>query len=193
MVVAGWACVDSDDVKKCRWFSEELSRLEAPYFCMAGEPYRAISSLELLATLIAILLFKPGEGATGSVSCSAGTDNMGNSHLTSRWLTTSFPLVAVLMELACLLHAHSVDFCLHWLPRFQNTLAGSLTNGDFKDFDPSFRLRFSSANYHGMILKEMLDAGSGLYSELASLILKKRVGLSRVPKSEKLRKVDPWK
>ena len=92
MVVTGWTCVDSDS-KKCRWFSEELLRLEAPYFCMAGEPYRAISSLELLATLIAILLLKPEEGATGSVSCSAGTDNKGNSHLTSRWLTTSFPLV----------------------------------------------------------------------------------------------------
>ena len=109
---------------------------------MSGEPYRAIASLELLATLVAVLLFEPGEGSTGSFSCSAGTDNMGNSHLTLRWLTTSFPLVAVLMELAIVLHSKSLDLSLHWLPRLQNTLADSLTNGDFKDFDSKLRLRF---------------------------------------------------
>ena len=192
MVIAGWACSDASDPRKCRWFSEELTHLEAPQFFMSGEPYRAIASLELLATLVAVLLFEPGEGSSGSFSCSAGTDNMGNSHLTSRWLTTSFPLVAVLMELAIVLHSKSLDLSLHWLPRLQNALADSLTNGDFKDFDPKLRLRFSFASYQGLILKEMLGAGSDLYGELASMGSKKRAASSKGPKPSKLRNTDPW-
>ena len=193
MVIAGWACSDASDPRECRWFSEELTHLEAPQFFMSGEPYRAIASLELLATLVAVLLFEPGEGSSGSFSCSAGTDNMGNSHLTSRWLTTSFPLAAVLMELAIVLHSKSLDLSLHWLPRLQNALADSLTNGDFKDFDPKLRLRFSFASYEGLILKEMLGAGSDLYGELASMGSKKRAAASKGPKSSKLRNTDPWK
>ena len=193
MVIAGWACFDASDPRKCRWFSEELTHLEAPHFFMSGEPYRAIASLELLATLVAILLFEPGEGSSGSFSCSAGTDNMGKSHLTSRWLTTSFPLVAALMELAIVLHSRSLDLSLHWLPRLQNTLADSLTNGDSKDFDPKLRLRFSLASYQGLILKEMLEAGSDLYGELAGMGSRKRAAVSKAPKASKLRNTDPWK
>ena len=70
------------------------------------------------------------------------------------------------MELAIVLHSRSLDLSLHWLPRLQNTLADSLANGNFKD--PKLRLRFFLASYQGLILKEMLEAGSDLYGELAA-------------------------
>ena len=50
MVTADWAYGDLPDPRKCHWFSEKLSRLEAPYFFAAEKPYRSIASLELMAT-----------------------------------------------------------------------------------------------------------------------------------------------
>ena len=70
MVIAGWACGDLPDPRKCQWFSEKLSCLEAPYFFAAEEPYRAIASLELMATLVALLLFSPERGMSCTFACS---------------------------------------------------------------------------------------------------------------------------
>ncbi|OLQ08027.1 hypothetical protein AK812_SmicGene8508 [Symbiodinium microadriaticum] len=53
----------------------------------------------------------------GTIAISAGTDNLGNTHVVSRLMTTKFPL-------------------LDWLPRAQNVEADSLTNGDFSAPEP---------------------------------------------------------
>lgn len=71
---------------------------------MAGEPFRAIASLEMLATLAGIVCFGLGSDESGSVVCSAATDNLGS--------------VCVMGQ-------------LEWAPRLQNREADSLTNGDF--------------------------------------------------------------
>ena len=92
-------------------------------FHMAGQSYRAIASLELLATLIGVILFKSTPNTHANFICSAATDNRGNSLLTARWLTTSFPLAAVLMELATVLQERGLSLELHWAPRLQNSLA----------------------------------------------------------------------
>eukprot|EP00435_Cladocopium_sp_Y103_P017512 s3945_g4.t1 len=62
-----------------------------------GEPYRTIASLELLGTLASLVAFPPKPGSTRKFQMSAGTDNLGNRHLVSRFLTTKFPLCIVLM------------------------------------------------------------------------------------------------
>ncbi|CAE7242293.1 unnamed protein product [Symbiodinium sp. CCMP2592] len=165
--VGGWSCADSDDPRRCRWFAERIKPEDAPLFFMAGESYRSIASLELLATMVAVLLFAPTGAGPSRTVCSAGTDNKGNSHIVSRWLTTSFPLVAVLMELTAVLLEKSCMLELTRAPRLQNMLADSLTNGDFKQFDPKLRLRFSFAEYQGLVLRPLLQAGSALYGEIA--------------------------
>eukprot|EP00439_Symbiodinium_sp_Y106_P037642 s5078_g4.t1 len=156
MHIGGWACADSDDPRRCRWFAERIEPKDAPLFFMAGESYRSISSLELLATMVAVLLFVPSASGSARTVCSAGTDNKGNSHIVSRWLTTSFPLVAVLMELTAVLLEKSCMLELTWAPRLQNVLADSLTKGDYKQFDPKLRMRFSFAEWFVYLFTSVL-------------------------------------
>ena len=198
MWVGGWASCESTNPYECHWFAERISHLEAPWFHMAGQSYRSIASLELLATLIGVVVFKSAPFTHANFVCSAATDNRGNSHLTSRWLTTSFPLVAVLMELATVLQGRNLSLELHWAPRLQNSLADSLTNQDFKSFNPDLRLRFSFGDYQSLVMKEMLDLGSSLYKDIAEWKIRKR-GHSgqeknvRSSKASRLSARDPWK
>ena len=97
--MAGWA-LDSEDTKQCRWFSERLDHISAPWVFLAGEAYRQIASWELLATLAAVVSFGVPPGEKYGFMCSAATDNRGNSNPVARLLTTKFPLCVLLMELA---------------------------------------------------------------------------------------------
>ena len=106
----------------------------------AGEPYRAIASLELLGILTALVAFPQEVGATKRFHLSAGTDNQGNRHLVSRLLTTKFPLCVVLMQLAWTLHTKDLELRLDWLPRLQGREADALTNEDFEGFNPDLRV-----------------------------------------------------
>ena len=192
--VGGWCCADDPDPKKCRWFSEKIDHLKFPIFYMAGQSYRSISALELLATLIAVILFKPDGRASGVNICSASTDNRGNSFVTARWLTTAFPLNAVLMELAAVLQKSSLALELHWAPRLQNKLADALSNGIHSSFDPRFRLRFDFEGYKSVVLHELMDLGSELYGEIKehkTKLLSRRA--SKLRKGERLRDHNPWR
>ena len=51
--IGGWAVIDGKRTMDCRWFSERLTCDNAPWVFTAGEPFRVISSLEMLATLAA--------------------------------------------------------------------------------------------------------------------------------------------
>ena len=190
--IGGWA-LDDADTRKCRWFSEKLSRANAPWLYAAGEAYRQIASLELLATLAAVVTFGLPSDATCHMSCSAGTDNRGNSFVVSRLLTTKFPLCAFLMELALQLHSRRVNLDLYWLPRLQNTEADELTNDCTVRFDPKFRVRFDLQNFEGLILGEMLDAGVQLYEEIKnSKLCCAENRKQKVRKIDALRQTDPW-
>ena len=133
---------------------------------MAGQSYRSISALELLATLIAVILFKPDGKTSGVNVCSASTDNRGNSFVTARWLTTAFPLNAVLMELAAVLQKNSLSLELYWAPRLQNKLADALSNGVYSAFDLQLRFRFNFEGYKSLVLHELMNLGSELYGEI---------------------------
>ena len=126
--IGGWA-LDSSDTKQCRWFSEKLCHANAPWLFTGGEGYRQIASLELLATLAAVLVFVVPVNMRSKMHCSAGTDNKGNSHVVARLLTTKFPLAAFLSELAMQLQCVGADLELYWLPRLQNQEADALMNG----------------------------------------------------------------
>ena len=147
--IAGWA-LDSENTKQCRWFSERLDHVTAPWVYMAGEAYRQIASLELLATLAAVTLFGVPPGEACGFHCSAATDNRGNSNLVSRLLTTKFPLCILLMELAAQLQDRGAELRLHWLPRLQNEEAG-----DYSRFDKRLRLRFDLRSFQGLVLQDL--------------------------------------
>ena len=56
----------------------------------------------------------------GSISLTCGTDNLGNSFLLDKLLTTKYPLGVVLMELAVQLGMRNAVLRANRLPRLQN-------------------------------------------------------------------------
>ncbi|CAK9056210.1 Uncharacterized protein SCF082_LOCUS30318 [Durusdinium trenchii] len=184
----------SDGSFRCRCFAECLDHQGASWVFAAGESYRSIASLELLATLAAVLLFEPG-GGDGVAGCfSAGTDNKGNSHAVSRCMTTKFPLCVFNMELAVQLQKRGAELHLHWLPRLQNVEADQLTNGDFSGFADSKRLRFKLNEFRGEVLAEALEFGIDLYEEVKSAKARKDRNhpAKKARKGECLPDTDPW-
>eukprot|EP00435_Cladocopium_sp_Y103_P069710 s303_g33.t2 len=196
VVIGGWCCGDSPDRAKCRWFSVKLDRSTVPWAFEAGEPYKAIASLELLGTLASLVAFPLSRGKSKKFHLSAGTDNMGNRHLVSRLLTTKFPLCIILMQLAWWLHTRELELQLDWLPRLQNREADALTNGDFSGFDPSLRVEIKPDDLLEKDFKQLMDLGSELYGEVKELRRKRKEGNVRpVPASKKTRSSDligPW-
>jgi len=193
--LGGWA-LDHSDPKYCRWFSEQLNHNNAPWLFAAGECYRQIASLELLATLAAVVTFGIPECARGGISCSAGTDNLGNSMVVARLLTTKFPLACFLMELALQLQRREADLELFWLPHLQNEEADALTNQCYTAFDPAKRCRFDVAKFEGIVLSQVLAAGQDLYEEIGQtragreLLVQQR--RTKVRRTNGLKDSHPW-
>ena len=92
--IGGWAVADDpSSTMNCPWFSERLARQNESWAFIAGEPFRAISSLEMLATLVGMVVFGTRGCEEGIFYCSAATYNSGNAHVLSRLLTTKFPVI----------------------------------------------------------------------------------------------------
>jgi hypothetical protein len=168
--IGGWECLDSDDVGTARWFSETITRANAPWVFEAGEPFRTIATLELLATLCCLVAFprdssiaRPEE-PRALLTLGGSTDNLGNKFVVSKLQTTKYPLVCVLMEIAALMHQAGESLDLQWVPRLQNIEADQLTNGDFRGFDPANRVRVDISKHRWVVLNSMLQQGRALYS-----------------------------
>ena len=61
VVVGGWETYGGRAIGEARWFSIKLTRRNAPWVFLKGEPFKAIASLELVAVLCSLMLF--GEDA----------------------------------------------------------------------------------------------------------------------------------
>ncbi|CAE8658280.1 unnamed protein product, partial [Polarella glacialis] len=163
--IGGWECLDADSTGKARWFSEVITRENAPWVFEAGEPFRTIATLELLATLCCLVAFPrgPGPGNTEEpralLTLGGSTDNLGNKFVVAKLQTTKYPLVCVLMEIAAMLHQAGEGLDLQWVPRLQNIEADQLTNGDFRGFDPALRVRVNIATHPWVVLNSMLKQG----------------------------------
>jgi hypothetical protein len=203
--LGGWECKHGVPPGKARWFSEVITRSGSPWVFAAGESYRAIASLELLATLCCLLAFDVDASSSGSNICGAGTDNLGNRFVVSKLMTTKFPLVIVLMEIAAVLQSKGTHLELHWLPRLQNSEADCLTNQDFTQFDPALRVRVNIEEYQGIVMRKMMSAGMDLYTEIrAAKVSKIESKLKRLSPTDaqpvssakkgrtNLRETDPW-
>ena len=68
------------------------------------------------------------------------------------------------------------DLRLDWLPRLQNREADALTNGDFSGFNPEQRVHIDPRDLLEEDLKDLLERGSELYSEVKELRNKGKEG-----------------
>jgi hypothetical protein len=125
--IGGW-CVDPRGPGHSRWFSLKLDRHSAPWAFRSGEPFRTIASLELFATLLCVILFAPTDEDNDrpTIVITGTTDNRGNSFAVAKLMTVKFPLCAILMEIAAVLHRRNQDLDLAWAPREQNVEADEL-------------------------------------------------------------------
>jgi hypothetical protein len=132
--VGGWEPHQSGDLKKSRWFALQVTRDWAPWAFIKNNPQRLIASLELLGTLLGVIFFsdKWSNGSRGSVVGRAITDNLGNSFIVSKQMTTKFPVTLLLMEMTEWLRELDLVLNLQWVPREQNNEADALSNMDTK-------------------------------------------------------------
>ena len=59
IAIGGWETYNTSATQQARWFHVKLTRKNAPYLYMKGEPFRTISTSELLAVTVAIMVFGP--------------------------------------------------------------------------------------------------------------------------------------
>ena len=197
--VGGWECLQGRQPSEARWFSVELNKTSAPWAFSRGEPFRTIASLELFATLLCIVAFGDQwpRGAGGSIMLRGITDNQGNQAVMSRLMTSKFPLVVILVELAAQLELRNIDLALDWVPRDQNEPADALSNGDFAMFDEKRRVHIDMGQTKWLLLPEILEVSADLYKDVQTAKARRKLGgtsvpARRLPAGGRLRDRDPW-
>ena len=203
IAVGGWAPAISEsgdiDMARSPWFSLTLTEGSAPWAFIKGVPARMISTLELLATTVGLVLLSPpalGQpGAAGVVGVTGLTDSQVSSAVVSRGLTTAFPLCCVAMELAAHLESRAAELDLEWIPRDQNAEADRLADGVTDGFAPAMRRGTSFNELRWLVLDGLMAAGANFYKESGDRARVRhrapRTGQRR-PARAPLREREPW-
>ena len=117
VALGGWAPQyredGSVDTRTSKWFSVRLDENTAPWAFSRGLPARSISTLELLATTVGLVLLAPHgleePDVEGTVTVQGLTDSQVSSHVVTRGLTTTYPLCCIAMELAAQLERRGCE------------------------------------------------------------------------------------
>lgn len=202
IVIGGWEIGKGGTTEGCRWFSIHLDRKSAPWAYLKGEPFRNIASLELVAVLVAVILFdkrdKDEEGSFKRLTLSAGTDNLGNTHVLRHFMSCKYPLSIVVMELAAQLKARGWELDLGWIPRGQNCEADALTNDEFAGFSPELRINKKFEDIEFLVLNDLMKKAGELDQELKMAKTSREAKGDRPMRADLKRKrgetkwKDPW-
>ena len=172
----------------------ELTRATAPWAFSRGEPYRTIAALELFGTLLSIMAFSSAwpSSASGCIKLTGTTDNLGNCWILSKMMSTKFPMLIALGELAAQLRNLNASLNLVWAPRLQNEEADALTNGDFMAFRAESRVGLDLPAMSFLVLPRLVEVSEEIHQE----ILRRRGSTApeggAKAKVAKLKERDPW-
>ena len=88
IAVGGWESYNGRSPSQAQWFSLKLTKKNAPWLYVKGEPFRVIAAAELVGVLVALVVF--GKEAVwkrgaGRLRVSGFTDNLGNSYVLDRF------------------------------------------------------------------------------------------------------------
>ena len=173
--IGGWAPVRGADGKPSTWdsacFSVNITEADAPWAFERGAPYRAIASLEALATLVGVAAFSPSTPHNGDATATlmGRTDNRGNQYALSKLQSSKYPLCILAMELSALLESKGQRLLLRWAPREVNAEADRLANGNCSGFDPLKRVWVDVRSGPWLVLDKLLELGKGFYSHMNEL------------------------
>lgn len=201
--VGGWELPISGKSTDARWFAFEVTKEHYGWAFAKGSPKKAIAALEMLASLVSLKLFyKPGtDKAPRNCFVTASTDNKGNSFIIQKMMTTKYPGLLVLMEMAEELRSYNSTLELTWLPRESNVEADALTNGDYSGFNLSLRIPADYDKIGWRILPLLQDSALSLYKEIsdhkssATTVSKGGIAAGKFSKrsnKNKLKWRDPW-
>ena len=124
------------------------------------------------------------------------TDNLGNTFALTKLMSSKFPLVVILAELAAQLRSRGMSLNLEWAPRDQNDEADALTNEDFTAFDPARRIEVDVETVEWLVLPRMLGVAGSIYDRVQALKVERaRLGApvkAAAAGGESLRQRAPW-
>ena len=197
IVIGGWEVLGAKPTHEARWFSLELTKDDIPWAYTRGDPFRSVASLELLATLVAVLVFGPAPGSLrkGLLSITGSGDNQSNGFTLDKLCSTKYPLYLALMELAEQLHSAGLLLSVAWRPRDENEEADALTNGIFTAFTPALRVNVKWADLPFKVLPKLAASAEALFKERqsAKAAAKEPARTAGGGKRRKpLREKDPW-
>ena len=132
-------------------------------------------------------------GTRGVVTVGGTTDSAGASQVLSRLMTSKFPLVVVLAELAAQLKKKSLKFNLAWAPRDQNEEADDLTNEEFGRFSLRHQMKVKAEDFKWEVPDEYMKAPAEIHARV--VVLRKEPSIPEVPRKGKrrpLREREPW-
>ena len=198
VVVGGWECLGGRNPKEARWYAVEMTRENAPWAFAKGEPFRVVAALELFGTLLSIMAFGDSwpRNSMGTSRITGTTDNGGNPHVLSRLMTSKFPLVVILAELAEQLRQRDLSMSLDWVPRDQNEEADDLTNLEFGRFRSDLRLELDLKDLKWKVLPELMELAQELYQQIKIQKEQKKdsktVPVAKARPGQRLRDREPW-
>jgi hypothetical protein len=172
VVVGGFEMLPGRGTENSRWFSYRLTPDTAPWaFARKGQAFRVISSLELFASLLCVMIFGfEDEGTTvhtaAKITMKGVTDNKSNEALVVKGMTTKFPSYLVLLEYTEQLRRRGWSMDLEWVPRDLNELADSLTNEDWSRFDIEKRVDRPLEDFTWYVLPKLYPHALELYKEM---------------------------
>ena len=113
----------------------------------------------------------------------------------TRLMSSKFPLVVILAELAAQMQARGMALNLEWAPRDQNEEADALTNGDFSLFDTQKRVVVDLKEIRWLVLPRMLVVAEGIYEAVQGRKAGRAPARLEEPRPRakaKLRQREPW-
>ena len=125
------------------------------------------------------------------------TDNRGNGAVLNKMMSTKFPSLAVLMELAVCMKRRRIRTIVEWAPREFNRESDNLANGITEGSNPALEMKIRPEEITWEILPEALEAGReaerayGAAKERGKLPNRSKRESRRDPQ-KRLRVADPW-
>lgn len=164
-----------------------LTRQNAPWIFVKGEPFKIISSLQLLAITVALMVFGPGaewQDLACHLALTPSTDNQTNAYILDRLMSTAFPASVILMELALQMQERQLELDL------QGPL-GSKTWRPMPDFTMLAEGKRIEVDLQNLDFKA-LHVLMGLAEEIDREIVLKRSQAAHQDLAKKLRLTQPW-